>query len=188
MVYVKTGIAELDRLLKGGIRKGSLVVVSGKHGTALRTKGFSSALLSSLQSEHEKGVIFTKVGRADWPEVPTNIDVRRGNITNNLFRFFFSTLDSSSVLVDTLEWSNREREDFSKEYHQTFHNTGLILLLTEQEPRSGVVPERYADYHFSLGENEIGFPTLTVLKSRYEVSGDQGIPIPIVPTGTWLWG
>lgn len=89
MEYVRTGIEALDTLLRGGIPKGSLVMVSG--GLGAPTVSFALHLLSSLQGNEEgtMGAVLSEVGRASLPEVPSNVSVLRGNILNNLFRIFF---------------------------------------------------------------------------------------------------
>lgn len=192
-VCIPTQISEFDRVLGGGIFKGSLILLSGEPGA-----GKSTLILTILKSLREKKVFYVS-----GEESPDQIKLRYDRIGCETDKIFLTQetdykeiikmadeIKPDLLIIDSIQTLKSIEakglgpgliKDITKELLEYSNKSGVIIILIGHITKSGQVAgpkyiEHMVDVTLKLEiDNVENYRLLSSTKNRYGSTGEVGI-------------
>ena len=195
-IRIKTGDAEFDRVMGGGIVSGSIVLVGGEPGigkstlmlqVAVKLSGLKILYVSGEESQQQIKMRYDRIGNSDMNNIyilnETDVDVIMEQtkeiqpdmvIVDSIQTMFCGSLDSSAGSISQIKECTALFQQYAKSSHVPVF---LIGHITKDGSIAGPkILEHIVDVVVMFeGERNYGYRILRAIKNRFGSSSELGI-------------
>ena len=195
-IRIKTGDAEFDRVMGGGIVSGSIVLVGGEPGigkstlmlqVAVKLSGLKILYVSGEESQQQIKMRYDRIGNNDMNNIyilnETDVDVIMEQtkeiqpdmvIVDSIQTMFCGSLDSSAGSISQIKECTALFQQYAKSSHVPVF---LIGHITKDGAIAGPkILEHIVDVVVMFeGERNYGYRILRAIKNRFGSSSELGI-------------